>query len=196
MSSRYDHASLILTANLSFSDWAGVFGGQAVAVAMIDRVVHQGEVLALKGAGYRFRGRGIDSPQTSAPPLVKSIVKLPKPVHLSSAKCRQSSFGDTPCPLITEVIFVVRTFAGVVAPLPSQSASDQGLAPYAWAAIVLLVARAARTVSVRVHLSARENCVRTWLRTYRIPLGAGPGSPRCRGTTGSQQETSSLAPVE
>ena len=61
VSSRYEHASLILTSNLPFSSWGAVFGDQAVAAAMIDRIVHHADVLTLKGASYRLRGRGIDS---------------------------------------------------------------------------------------------------------------------------------------
>ena len=61
VSSRYEHASLILTSNLPFSGWGGVFGDQVVAAAMIDRVVHHADVLTLKGASYRLRNRGIDT---------------------------------------------------------------------------------------------------------------------------------------
>ncbi len=61
VSSRYEHASLILTSNLPFSGWGGIFGDQAVAAAMIDRVVHHADVLTLKGASYRLRNRGIDT---------------------------------------------------------------------------------------------------------------------------------------
>jgi DNA replication protein DnaC len=61
VSSRYEHASLILTSNLPFSGWGGVFADQAVAAAMIDRIVHHADVFTLKGASYRLRGRGIDS---------------------------------------------------------------------------------------------------------------------------------------
>ena len=61
VSSRYEHASLILTSNLPFSGWGGVFGDQAVAAAMIDRIVHHADVLTLKGTSYRLRGRGIDN---------------------------------------------------------------------------------------------------------------------------------------
>jgi DNA replication protein DnaC len=61
VSSRYEHASLILTSNLAFSGWANVFGDQVVAAAMIDRIVHHADVLTLKGASYRLRGRGDDS---------------------------------------------------------------------------------------------------------------------------------------
>jgi DNA replication protein DnaC len=56
-----EHASLVLTSNLPFSGWAGEFGDQAVAAAMIDGLVHHADVLTLKGASYRLRGRGIDS---------------------------------------------------------------------------------------------------------------------------------------
>jgi IstB-like ATP binding protein len=58
---RPSQASLALTSNLPFYGWVGVFGDQAVAAAMIDRIVHQADVLTLKGASYRLRGRGIDS---------------------------------------------------------------------------------------------------------------------------------------
>ncbi len=39
----------------------GVFADQAVAAAMIDRVVHHADVLTLRGASYRLRNRGIDT---------------------------------------------------------------------------------------------------------------------------------------
>ncbi len=51
----------MLTSNLPFSSWGGVFGDQAVAAAMIDRLVHHADVLTLKGDSYRLRGQGIDS---------------------------------------------------------------------------------------------------------------------------------------
>lgn len=61
VSTRYEHASLILTSNLPFSAWGTVFGDQAVAAAMIDRIVHHADVLTLKGASYRLRNLGIDT---------------------------------------------------------------------------------------------------------------------------------------
>ena len=61
VSSRYEHASLILTSNLPFSGWGGVFGDQVVAAAMIDRIVHHADVLTVKGSSYRLRNRGIDT---------------------------------------------------------------------------------------------------------------------------------------
>jgi DNA replication protein DnaC len=64
VSSRYEHASLILTSNLPFSGWGGVFGDQAVAAAMIDRVVHHADVLTLKGASYRLTVRPLQTRAT------------------------------------------------------------------------------------------------------------------------------------
>jgi len=61
VSTRYEHASLILTSNLPFSGWGVVFGDQVVAAAMIDRIVHHADVLTLKGASYRLRNLGIDT---------------------------------------------------------------------------------------------------------------------------------------
>ena len=74
VSSRYEHASLILTSNLPFSGWGGVFGDQVVAAAMIDRIVHHADVLTLKGASYRLRGRGIDSL-----PSIRTTTPNPQP---------------------------------------------------------------------------------------------------------------------
>jgi len=61
VSSRYEHASLILTSNLAFARWGDVFGDQIVAAAMIDRIVHHADVITLKGASYRLHNTGIES---------------------------------------------------------------------------------------------------------------------------------------
>jgi DNA replication protein DnaC len=55
VSSRYEHASLILTSNLPFARWGDVFGDQTVAAAMIDRIVHHADVHTLKGGSYRLK---------------------------------------------------------------------------------------------------------------------------------------------
>ncbi len=49
VSSRYEHASLILTSNLPFAGWGEVFGDHVVAAAMIDRIVHHADVLTTNG---------------------------------------------------------------------------------------------------------------------------------------------------
>ena len=67
VSSRYEHASLILTSNLPFARWGDVFGDQVVAAAMIDRIVPHAEVITLKGASHRLRNTGIDTLPSARP---------------------------------------------------------------------------------------------------------------------------------
>ncbi len=66
VASRYEHASVILTSDLPFSRWGEVFGDQAVAAAMIDRIVHHAEVITLKGTSYRLRHTEIDTLPSAA----------------------------------------------------------------------------------------------------------------------------------
>jgi DNA replication protein DnaC len=67
IASRYEHASIILTSNLPFSAWGEVFGDQTIAAAMIDRIVHHAEVIALKGTSYRLRSIGTDTLPSARP---------------------------------------------------------------------------------------------------------------------------------
>ena len=59
VSSRYERASLIVTSNKPFGRWGEVFGDDVVAAAMIDRLVHHAEVIALKGDSYRTKDRNL-----------------------------------------------------------------------------------------------------------------------------------------
>jgi len=59
VSARYERASLIVTSNKPFGRWGEVFGDDIVAAAMIDRLVHHAEVIALKGDSYRLKDRDL-----------------------------------------------------------------------------------------------------------------------------------------
>jgi len=62
VSARYERASLVVTSNKAFSAWGEIFGDEVVAAAMIDRLVHHAEILALKGDSYRLRDRDLAAP--------------------------------------------------------------------------------------------------------------------------------------
>ena len=88
VSSRYEHASLVLTSNLPFSGWGGVFGDQVVAAAMIDRIVHHADVLTLKGASDRLRNKGIDT----LPSIRTTTSSTPAaPTRRTQRRCRRRS---------------------------------------------------------------------------------------------------------
>lgn len=55
VSRRYERKSLVLTTNLAFSDWPTVFPNAACTTALIDRVVHHSEIIAIEGDSYRRR---------------------------------------------------------------------------------------------------------------------------------------------
>ena len=59
VSSRYERASLIVTSNKPFGRWGEVFSDDVVAAAMIDRLVHHAEVVALKGDSHRLKNRDL-----------------------------------------------------------------------------------------------------------------------------------------
>jgi DNA replication protein DnaC len=62
VSARYERASMIVTSNKAFSAWGEIFGDEIVAAAMIDRLVHHAEILALKGDSYRLRDKDLGAP--------------------------------------------------------------------------------------------------------------------------------------
>ena len=66
VSSRYERACLIVTSNKPFGRWGEVFGDDVVAAAMIDRLVHHAEVVALKGDSYRLKDRDLGRVPTAA----------------------------------------------------------------------------------------------------------------------------------
>lgn len=54
---RYQKGATILTSNKSLANWGDLVGDTALMMAMIDRLLHQGEVFYLRGTSYRLRGK-------------------------------------------------------------------------------------------------------------------------------------------
>ena len=57
VASRYEHAATIVTSNRAFSRWNEIFGDEVVAAAIVDRLVHHADVIALNGDSYRLKHR-------------------------------------------------------------------------------------------------------------------------------------------
>jgi DNA replication protein DnaC len=55
VSRRYEQKSIVLTTNLPFKQWDTVFPNAACAVALIDRLTHHAEIIAIEGESYRKR---------------------------------------------------------------------------------------------------------------------------------------------
>jgi len=53
ISRRHEQKSTLVTTNKSFAEWSEVFPNAACVVALIDRLVHNAEIIAIKGKSYR-----------------------------------------------------------------------------------------------------------------------------------------------
>ena len=85
VSARYERASMIVTSNKPFSAWGEIFGDEVIAAAMIDRLVHHAEILALKGDSYRLRDKDLGSATaprlTAAPAPLRPTGSAPQRDH-------------------------------------------------------------------------------------------------------------------
>ncbi len=66
IASRYEQGSVMVTSNLPFGRWGETFSDDVVAAAMIDRLVHHAEVIALQGDSYRLKDRDLTRVPTAA----------------------------------------------------------------------------------------------------------------------------------
>jgi len=62
---RYERRPTILTSNKSLTEWATVLQDASLAAALVDRILHHGDVFYLKGPSYRLKGRTPDGEVTS-----------------------------------------------------------------------------------------------------------------------------------
>jgi len=63
VAARYESGSIVLTTNRTFREWGTLFDvDNTLATALIDRLMHHGEALVIKGDSYRMRDKGDDTP--------------------------------------------------------------------------------------------------------------------------------------
>jgi DNA replication protein DnaC len=63
VAARYETGSIVLTTNRTFREWGNLFDvDNTLATALIDRLMHHGEALVIKGDSYRLKDKPTDPP--------------------------------------------------------------------------------------------------------------------------------------
>ena len=79
INARHERASTVLTPNKGFEDWGGVLGGEVMAAALIDRLVHHCHIVNIRGNSYRMKDHqnllqsGSDRRRTRSCPTAEAI---------------------------------------------------------------------------------------------------------------------------
>ena len=58
ISARYERGSIVLTTNKAFKQWPSIFNGDStITSAVLDRLLHHGEVVVIEGSSFRMKDR-------------------------------------------------------------------------------------------------------------------------------------------
>ena len=69
VAARYESGSVVVSTNRAFREWGTMFDGDnTLATAMIDRLMHHGEPIVIRGESYRMKDKKLDEPDSPTNP--------------------------------------------------------------------------------------------------------------------------------
>jgi DNA replication protein DnaC len=80
ISRRYEHRSILITANQAFGEWNKIFPDQAMTLAAVDRLVHHATIMEMNVESYRRRA-ALDNKRTRGRPAAHQTINTAAPQH-------------------------------------------------------------------------------------------------------------------